>query len=65
MKRILTNGLFNLVFEHSEKSCGYVERMEDIIAGNKIQIKHLNSITAVENTINKYLESGIYKEINA
>ena len=65
MKRILTNGLFNLIFEHSETSCGYVERVVDAITGDKISIKHLNGILAVENAINEYLENGIYKEVNA
>ena len=65
MKRILTNGLFNLIFEHSKTSCGYIERMVDATTGDKISLKHLNSILAVENAINKYLESGIYKEVNA
>ena len=51
MKRILTNGLFNLIFEHSKTSCGYVERMVDAITGDRISIKHLNSILAVENAI--------------
>ena len=65
MKRILTNGLFNLIFEHSETSCGYVERIIDCLTGKKLSIKHLNGILEVENTINKYLESGIYEEVNA
>ena len=65
MKVVLTNGLFNLIFEHSETSCGYVERMVDATTGTKISIKHLNGILEVENTINKYLESGIYEEVNA
>ena len=63
MKRILTNGLFNLIFEHSKTSCGYVERMTDAATGEKISIKHFNSILAVENVINEYLESGIYEEV--
>lgn len=65
MKRILTNGLFNLIFEHSKTSCGYVERMVDATTGDKISIRHLSSILVVENVINKYLESGIYEEVNA
>ena len=65
MTRILTNGLFNLIFEHSKTSCGYVERMVDATTGERISLRHLNSILSVENAINKYLESGIYKEVNA
>ena len=65
MTRILTNGLFNLIFEHSETSCGYVERVVDATTGDKISIRHLSGILDVENVINKYLESGIYKEVNA
>ena len=63
MKRILTNGLFNLVFEHSETSCGYVERMIDAATGEKISMIHFNSILAVENVINEYLENESYKEV--
>lgn len=65
MKRILTNGLFNLIFEHSETSCGYVERMVDATTGEKISIRHFNGILAVENVINEYLKNGIYEEVNA
>lgn len=65
MKVVLTNGLFNLVFEHSKSSCGYVERTIDCLTGKKLSIRHLNGILEVKNVINEYLKSGIYEEVNA
>ena len=58
MKVVLTNGLFNLVFEHSKTSCGYVERMIDCLTGKKISIKHLDGVLSVDYTIKKYLKEG-------
>ena len=64
MKVVLTNGLFNLVFEHSKTSCGYVERMVDCLTGDKISLKHLDGVSSVEYAIKKYLELG-YTMVNA
>ena len=64
MKVVLTNGLFNLVFEHSKTSCGYVERMVDCLTGKKLSIKHLDGISSVEYAIKQYLEEGFTK-VNA
>lgn len=64
MKVVLTNGLFNLVFEHSKTSCGYVERIIDCLTGKKLSIKHLDGVLSVEYAIKKYLELG-YTMVNA
>ena len=63
MKVVLTNGLFNLVFEHSKTSCGYVERTVDCLTGKKLMIKHLDGVSSVEYAIKKYLELGYTKVI--
>ena len=64
MKVVLTNGLFNLVFEHSKTSCGYVERTIDCLTGDKISLKHLDGVLSVEYAINKYLKEG-FTMVNA
>lgn len=64
MKVVLTNGLFNLVFEHSKTSCGYVERMVDSLTGKKISLKHLDGVSSVQYAIKKYLELG-FTMVNA
>ena len=64
MKVVLTNGLFNLVFEHSKTSCGYVERMVDCLTGKKLSLKHLDGVASVEYVIKRYLEEGFTK-VNA
>lgn len=61
MKIVLTNGLFNLVFEHSKTSCGYVERMVDCLTGKKLSIKHLDGVLSVEYAIKQYLKEGFTK----
>ena len=58
MRVVLTNGLFNLVFEHSKTSCGYVERMVDCLTGKKLSIKHLDGVLSVDYAIKKYLKEG-------
>ena len=64
MKVVLTNGLFNLVFERSKTSCGYVERMVDCLTGDKISLKHLDGVSSVEYAIKKYLKEG-FTMVNA
>ena len=65
MTRILTNGLFRIEFTKAENTNGYVERVIDEITNERISLKHYNGTIEMNYAINNYLESGLYKEVNA